>query len=221
MIPPYKYKVFTVKDPHASVPFTGPRFTKEAPGGWDIFCRQRRVSLASYRPLYQAVLDAELTLMAEVAFRLRQQFNTKPRQLRVDGVVVQLPKKSAKRLAEWGEETWAAGKRFKVSRLEADSRTLIEVGCFHPVCSAGTEPVPTGPWQDLTLEEAAAAMRAQRSVALLGAGGTGKTWFANAQAQHLSCRVYAVCKTHVGVAGLKVDGATHCTLAALQRRYIA
>ena len=47
MIPPYKYKVFTVRDPHASVPFTGPRFTKEAPGGWDIFCRQRRVSLAS------------------------------------------------------------------------------------------------------------------------------------------------------------------------------
>ena len=26
------------------------RFTKEAPGGWDIFCRQRRDSLASYRP---------------------------------------------------------------------------------------------------------------------------------------------------------------------------
>ena len=33
MIPPYKYKVFTVKDPHASVPFTGPRLTEEAPGG--------------------------------------------------------------------------------------------------------------------------------------------------------------------------------------------
>ena len=113
--------------------------------------------------------------MAEIAFRLRQQFNTKPRQLRVDGVVVQLPKRSAKRLAEWGEETWAAGKRFKVSRLETDSRTLIEVGCFHPVCSTGSEPVPTGPWQDLTLEEAAAAMRGGASIALLGQGGTGKT----------------------------------------------
>ena len=49
--------------------------------------------------MYQAVLDAELTLMAEIAFRLRQQFNTKPRQLRVDGAVFQLPKKHAKRLA--------------------------------------------------------------------------------------------------------------------------
>ena len=73
--------------------------------------------------------------------------------------------------------------------------------------------MPTGPWQGLTLEEAAAAMRAQRSVALLGAGGTGKTWFANEQAKHLSCRVYAVCKTH--------EVATKCTLAALQRRYVA
>ena len=54
---------------------TGPRFTKEAPGGWDIFCRQRRVTLARYRPLYQAVLDAELTLMADIAFWVRQQFN--------------------------------------------------------------------------------------------------------------------------------------------------
>ena len=50
--------------------------------------------------------------MGQIAFRLRQQFNTKPRQLRVDGVVVQLPKKHAKRLAEWGEEKWAAGRRF-------------------------------------------------------------------------------------------------------------
>ena len=139
----------------------------------------------------------------------------------MDGAVVQLPKTHAKRLAEWADETWAAGKSFKVSRLEAESRTLIEVGCFHPVCSSGSEPVPTGPWQDLSIEEAAAAMRAQRSVALLKAGGCGNAWFANEQAQHLSCRVYAVCKTHVGVAGLKVDGATHCTLAVLQRRYVA
>ena len=221
MIPPYTYKIFTVKDPHASVPFTGLRFTKEAPGGWGIYCRQRRVSLTSYRPLYQAVLDAELTLMAEIAFRLRQQFNTKPRQLRVDGAVFQLPKKHAKRLAEWADETWAAGKRFKASQLEADSRTLIEVGCFHPVSAAGAEPVPTGPWQDLSLDEAAARMEGGESIALLGQGGTGKKVFANQQAQHLSCRVYAVCKTHVGVAGLKVENATKCTLAALQRRYVA
>ena len=92
-----------------------------------------------------------------------------------------------------------------------DSRTLIEVGCLHPVCSAGSEPVPTGPWQDLTLDEAAATMRGGASIALLGQGGTGKTWFANEQAKHLSCRIYAVCKTHVGVAGLHIEGATKCT----------
>ena len=103
--------------------------------------------------------------MAEIAFRLRQQFNTKPRQLRVDGTVFQLPKKHAKRLAEWADETWAAGKRFQVSQLEADSRTLIEVGCFHPVCSAGSEPVPIVPWQDLALEKAAAALQAPPLVA--------------------------------------------------------
>ena len=138
----------------------------------------------------------------------------------MDGVVLQLPKRNAKRPAEWADETWAAGKRFKVARLEADSRTLIEVGCFHPVCMEGTEPMPTGPWQDLTLDEAAATMRGGASIVLLGAGRTGKTWFANEQAKHLSCRVYATCKTHVVVAGLKVENATKCTLAALHLRYV-
>ena len=64
-------------------------------------------------------------------------------------------------------------------------------------------------------------MRGGASVALIGRGGTGKTWLANKQAKHLSCRVYATCKTHVGVAGLHIEGATKCTLAALQRRYVA
>ena len=86
----YKYKVFTVETPSAEVPFTGARFTRAAPGGYDIFCQQRIATLASYRPLYQAVLDAELTLMAEVSMRLRNQFGAKPRQLRVDGCVVQV-----------------------------------------------------------------------------------------------------------------------------------
>ena len=36
----------------------------------------------------------------------------------------------------------------------------------------------------------------------------------------MSCRVHAVCKTHVGVAGLHIEG-TKGTLAALQRRYVA
>jgi len=139
--------------------------------------------------------------MAEIAPRLRQQFNTMPRQLRVDGAVVQLPKKHAKRLREWGEEEWAAGKRFKVSQLEANSRTLISVGCFRPVCAMGTEPVPAGPWQDLSLDEAAAHMKGGGSIALLGQGGTGKTFFANEQAKHLSCRVYACCTLPPGSPG--------------------
>ena len=67
MCAPYKYKVFTVQHPDAPVPFAGPRFTREAPVGYDVLCRQRVSSLASYRPLYQAVLDAELCLMGEMA----------------------------------------------------------------------------------------------------------------------------------------------------------
>ena len=159
--------------PDAPVPFAGVRFTREAPGGYDVLCRQRIASLASYRPLYQAVLDAELTLMGEVALRLRNQFGAKPRQLRVDGCVVQIPKKHAKRLLEWREEAWPTGnKRFRVSQLEPDSRMIIDVGCFNPVCAEGKEPARVGPWVDVP--DAAAHMRAGKSIALLGQCGTGK-----------------------------------------------
>ena len=48
-------------------------------------------------------------------------------------------------------------------------------------------------------------MRAGKSIALLGQGVTGKTFLANEQAQHLACRIYACCKTHVGVAGLHLS----------------
>ena len=155
MCAPYKYKVFTVGHPDAPVPFAGVRFTREAPGGYDVLCRQRIASLASYRPLYQAVLDAELTLMAGVALRLRNQFGAKPRQLRVNSVVVQIPKKHTKRLLEWREEAWPTGnKRFRVSQLEPDSRTLTDVGCFNPVCAEGKEPVRCPPWVDSTQEQA-------------------------------------------------------------------
>ena len=79
--------------------------------------------------------------MAEVSLRLRNQFGAKPRQLRVDGVVVQIPKKHVKRLLEWREEAWPTGnKRFRASQLEPDSRTLIGVGCLCPVCAEGKEP---------------------------------------------------------------------------------
>ena len=62
-------------------------------------------------------------------------------------------------------------------------------------------------------------LRAGKSIALLGQGGTGKTYFCNEQAQHLTCRIYACAKTHVAVAGLHIEGATKCTVAALQRRF--
>ena len=116
--------------------------------------------------------------MAEVALRLRNQFGAKPKQLRVDGVVVQIAKKQTKRLLEWREESWPTGKkRFRVTQLEPDSRTLIDVGCFNPVCAEGKEPAQVGPWVDVA--DAAAHMRAGKSIALLGQGGTGKTYFAN------------------------------------------
>ena len=125
-----------------------------------------------------------------------------------------IPKKHTKRLLEWREEAWPTGnKRFRVSQLEPDSRTIIDVGCFNPVCVEGKEPARVGPWVDVA--DAAAHMRAAKSIALLGRGGTGKTYFANEQAQHLTCRIYACAKTHVAVVGLKIEGATKCTLAAL------
>ena len=112
--------------------------------------------------------------MAEVVMRLRNQFGAKPRQLRVDGCVVQIPKKHAKRLVEWREEAWPTGnKRFRVSQLEPDSRTIIDVGCFHSTCAEGKEPAQMGPWVELSQEDAAARMRAGESIALLSPGGTG------------------------------------------------
>ena len=72
---------------------------------------------------------------------------------------MQIPKKHAKRLLEWREESWPTGnKRFRVSQLEPDNRTIIDVGCFNPVCAEGKEPTPVGPWQDLTLDEAGAGL---------------------------------------------------------------
>ena len=44
----YRNKVFTVQHPDAEVPFAGARFTRAAPGGYDILCRQRVATLASY-----------------------------------------------------------------------------------------------------------------------------------------------------------------------------
>ena len=140
----------------------------------------------------------------------------------MDGVFVQIPKKHTKRLLECQEEAWPTGnKRFRVSKLEPNSRTTLDVGCFNPVCAEGKEPARVRPWVDISQEQAAAHMQAGTSVALLGMGGTGKTCFANEQAQALTCRTYAVAKTHVAVAGLHIEGATKCTLAALQRRYVA
>ncbi len=46
MCPPWKLIVFPVQDPHVPVPFAGPRFTREAPGGWDVFCRQLLTDLS-------------------------------------------------------------------------------------------------------------------------------------------------------------------------------
>ena len=99
-----------------------------------------------------------------------------------------------------------AALRDSESGLVAGADTTINgVDVRLTLSAAGAAPVPTGPWQGLSLDEAAAAMREGSSVALLGQGWTRKTWFANEQARHLGCRVYAVCKTHVGVAGLKVE----------------
>ena len=143
-----------------------------------MMCRQTVATLASYRSLWQAILDKELCLMAELRLRLRQMSPNACLQMRVDGIIAQMPKKEKKRLLAWGDETWpSGGKKYKVEEIEHDSRSIITVGTFHPVCTPGEEPVQTGAWQDLSLDEAATHMRERKSIALLGMGGTGKTYF--------------------------------------------
>merc|ERR1712185_881796 len=113
----YKYKVFTGSESMA-VPFLGAILRKPAPGGWDHCARQSVATLSSHRPIWQYILDRELT---EVAHMVRTFQTWGPRsviQCRVDGVVAVLPKKDRKRaLEKLGEETWAAGKKLKVEEI--------------------------------------------------------------------------------------------------------
>ena len=120
----YRYRVFTGSETVA-VPFLGRILRKPAPGGWDHFARQEVASLSSHRPLWQYILDRELT---EVAGMVRAFQTFGPRsvnQCRVDGVVACLPKRDRQRaLEKLGEETWAAGKKLKVGEIGPAHRTL-------------------------------------------------------------------------------------------------
>ena len=114
--------------------------------------------------------------MAELRLRLKQISPNSCFQLRVDGVVAQVPKRDKKRLLSWGEETWpSGGRKFKVEELGHDSKTIITVGTSHPVCAVGGEPARAGAWQDLLVGASG------ESIALLGMGGTGKRIFATSR----------------------------------------
>ena len=109
------------------IPFSRPRLYKTAPGGFtDVMCRQTVATLASYRPLWQAVLDKELYLMAEMRTRLRMISPNACLQLRVDGIIAKMPKKEKKRLLAWGDETWSSGgKKYKVEENDKDEHRAM------------------------------------------------------------------------------------------------
>ena len=210
-----KWKVFTSTDRNLDIPFRGPRMYKEAVGGWDILCQQRVCVLSSFRMIWQTVLDRELCLMAalrDVGFTIKQ--------MRVDGVICHVSRKQGqKRLLELKEETWPSGKnKYKVKKLDKDAPELITVGSFHPVCQEGKAPSQIGDWLDLSLSEASEHMLTN-SIALVGQGGTGKTWFAREAAKHHTGKVICTAKTHVACQNLQIPAET-ITLARLYRKYI-
>ena len=208
-----KWKVFTSSDRHLDLPFGGPKLYKEAPGGFDILCQQRVCSCSSFRLIWQSVLDRELCLMAALR---DESFTIK--QMRVDGAVCHVSRTSQKRLLAMKEELWSHGaKRFKVKTLDKDAPELITVGAFHPVCQEGKEPTPIGEWATLSLSDVSEHME-NKSIALLGQAGTGKTWFVREKAKNHTGQIICTAKAHVACQNLDIPAAAETiTIARLYR----
>ena len=136
----YRYRVF-IGSEGMFVPFQGRILRKPAPGGWDHACRQDVASLSSHRPVWHYILDRELTEVARMVRAFQQWGPRSILQCRVDGVCAVVPRRDHKRALEIEEETWAAGRKFKVERIGADHRTLIPPHHqFSPTCEPEEPP---------------------------------------------------------------------------------
>ena len=154
--------------------------------------------------MWQTVLDIELCEMAVITQRLATYGHRVCKQLRVDGVVCQLPRKKKAEVLAWNDEKGAAGKKYKVEQLLSDSRTIITIGNFNPVCEEGTAPQLCGGWEHLNEIEAVAHMRAGGSLYCQGQGGVGKSYFVSQQLPYMEgYKVLLSAKTHVACHGLR------------------
>ena len=60
------------------------------------------------------------------------------RQLRVDSIVCQIPRKEKPTFLALNQETWPCGlRKYKAEQLPRESPTLKTVGCFRPRCTPG------------------------------------------------------------------------------------
>ena len=107
--------------------------------------------------------------MALMAQRLQAYGPRCIRQLRVDGIVCQIPRKEQPGFLALNEETWPCGlRKYKAEQLPRDSRT-IALYLRRP-------PPGVGGWEHLSQSEAEAHMRQPASIYIQGQGGVGKTY---------------------------------------------
>ena len=111
------------------------------------------------------MLDRELCEVAGMVRRLPSFGPRVVKQLRVDGVVAQIPRREQARFLALNAETWPCGLRtYKAEKLPPHSPTIVTVGCFSPVTEAGKPPSPPGPWEYLSQAAAEEHMRAGGSI---------------------------------------------------------
>ena len=115
----------------------------------------------------------------------------------------------------------------KCAAIPHDSPTIITIGSFQPTCARPQSlPGVAGSWQDLACCAEGAPLsgsaeehvKANRSLAILGPPGVGKSYWVREQLRESPRRIFWVAKTHVASQGLSKDA---MTLARLYRRYLS
>ena len=151
------------------LPFTGRVLTRQFADVFDHSMEQRVANVSSVSPPWRCVLDLELCAVADMTQRLQTFGSRVCKQLRVDGCVAQIPRRLKPQLLAWNDEKWPCGlPKYKVEQLTPDSRTLINVGVFNPVCAVGVPPKGCGGWEYLSQTDAEAHMKAAGSIYLPG-----------------------------------------------------